>query len=108
MPQSPANAEGLPAAGATARVRVLVKGRVQNVGFRAFVEHSARQLGVMGWVRNVGYDAVEAVVEGERPILDHFVETLKTGPRGSQVDESTVEWQDPTGEFTYFGVRRSV
>ncbi len=108
MPSSPANGDASPAAGTMARVRVLVKGRVQNVGFRAFVEHSARQLGLADWVRNVGYDAVEAVAEGERPTLDRFVDAMKTGPRGSQVDESTVEWQDPTGEFTYFGVRRSV
>ncbi len=90
------------------RVHVSVKGRVQNVGFRAHVEHSARQLGLTGWVRNVGYDTVEAVAEGQRSTLDRFIETVKTGPRGSQVDESNVEWQDPTGEFSFFIVRRSV
>ena len=46
------------------RVHVWVKGRVQNVGFRAHVQYSARQIGVTGWVRNVGYDTVEAVAEG--------------------------------------------
>ncbi len=91
-----------------ARVHISVKGHVQNVGFRAHVEYSARQLGVTGWVRNVGYDAVEATAEGERQKLDRFVESVKAGPRGSQVDESSVEWQEPTGEFTYFIVRRSV
>jgi acylphosphatase len=91
-----------------ARVHISVKGKVQNVGFRAHVEYTARQLGLTGWVRNVGYDTVEAVAEGDRPNLDRFVESVKTGPRGSQVDESNLEWQDPTGEFTYFIVRRSV
>ncbi len=91
-----------------ARVHISVKGRVQNVGFRAHVEYSARQLGLTGWVRNVGYDIVEAVAEGERRKLDQFIESVKTGPRGAQVDESSIEWQDPTGEFTYFIVRRSV
>lgn len=91
-----------------ARVHVSVKGRVQNVGFRAHVEYSARQLGLTGWVRNVGYDTVEAVAEGERNKLVRFVEAMKTGPRGSQVDEASVDWQDPTGEFTYFIVRSSV
>lgn len=90
------------------RVHISVKGRVQNVGFRAHVEYSARQLGLTGWVRNVGYDTVEAIAEGERPNLDRFIESVKAGPRGSQVDESSVEWQDPTGEFTYFIVRRSI
>ena len=90
------------------RVHIWVKGHVQNVGFRAHVQYSARQIGVTGWVRNVGYDTVEAVAEGERGKLDRFVEAVKTGPRGSQVDESNVEWQNATGEFTYFEMRRSM
>jgi acylphosphatase len=91
-----------------ARLHMRVKGRVQNVGFRAHVEYAARQLGLTGWVRNVGYEVVEAVAEGERQKLERLAEDIKAGPRGSQVDESTVEWQAPTGEFTYFVVRRSV
>jgi acylphosphatase len=87
---------------------VTVKGRVQNVGFRAHVEYSARQLELTGWVRNVGYDAVEAVAEGGREKLERLLEAVKAGPRGSRVDESIVDWQVPTGEFTYFVVQRSV
>lgn len=90
------------------RLHVSVKGRVQNVGFRAHVEHSARQLELNGWVRNVGYDTVEAVAEGGRQKLERLLEAIKAGPRGSQVDESTVDWQIATGEFTSFGVRRSL
>ena len=98
----------MPAPQNLARVHVHVKGRVQNVGFRAHVEYSARQLTLTGWVRNVGYDGVEAVAEGERLRLERFVEEVKSGPRGAQVDESVVDWQDPTGEFAQFIVRRSV
>lgn len=90
------------------RLHVTVKGRVQNVGFRAHVEHSARQLELTGWVRNVGYDTVEVVAEGGREKLGRLLEAIKAGPRGSQVDESVVDWQVATGEFTYFVVRRSV
>ena len=92
----------------TLRVHVWVKGHVQNVGFRAHVQYSARQIGVTGWVRNVGYDTVEAVAEGEREKLDRFVEAVKAGPPGSQVDESNVEWQNATGEFMHFEMRRSM
>ena len=46
------------------RVHIRVKGRVQGVGFRAHVEFYAAQIGVTGWVRNVGDDTVEAVAEG--------------------------------------------
>jgi len=85
-----------------------VRGRVQGVGFRAHVEYTARQLGVNGWVRNVGYDVVEAVAEGGRAELERLAEAVTTGPRASHVDESTVEWLDPTGEFQSFAVRRSI
>ncbi len=91
------------------RAHIWVKGRVQGVGFRAFVEYTARQIGdLTGWVRNVGYDSVEAVVEGERSDVDLFIQMVKDGPSASHVDESRVEWETPTGEFTQFGVRRSM
>lgn len=81
---------------------------MQGVGFRAHVEYGARELGVTGWVRNVGYDAVETVAEGGRLELERLAEIIRRGPRASQVDEASVEWQEPTGEFTYFIVRRSI
>jgi acylphosphatase len=90
------------------RVHVWVKGRVQGVGFRAHVQYSARQIGVTGWVRNVGDDIVEAVGEGEREKLERLVEAVKTGPIGSQVEESNVEWQNATSEFRDFQLRRSM
>jgi len=90
------------------RAHVWVKGRVQGVGFRAHVEYSARMVGgVTGWVRNVGYDTVEAIAEGERKNVERFIEMMKEGPRMSRVDESNVEWENVTGEFQVFGVRRS-
>jgi acylphosphatase len=90
------------------RVHVWVKGLVQNVGFRAHVELNARQLSVTGWVRNVGYDTVEALAEGEREKVDRFIETMKAGPGASRVHESRVEWENATGEFAEFGVKRSM
>jgi acylphosphatase len=90
------------------RVHVWVQGLVQNVGFRAHIEYNARQLGVAGWVRNVGYDTVEAVAEGERGNVDRFIESMKAGPGASRVNESKVEWENATGEFKEFGVKRSM
>jgi acylphosphatase len=90
------------------RAHVWVQGSVQNVGFRAYVEAQARQLGVAGWVRNVGYDTVEAAAEGEREKVERFVETMKAGPRASRVHESKVEWEQATSEFKTFEVRRSM
>ncbi len=90
------------------RVHVWVKGRVQGVGFRAHVQYSARQIGVTGWVRNVGYDTVEAVGEGDRSRLERLIQAMKAGPLGAQVDEANVEWQNATGEFRDFQLRRSM
>ena len=93
----------------TVRAHIWVRGRVQGVGFRAYVEYSARQIGCLtGWVRNVGYDTVEALAEGERKNVEHLIRAMNQGPRGSRVDESKVEWETPTGEFVQFGVRRSM
>jgi acylphosphatase len=90
------------------RVHIWVKGRVQAVGFRAHVEYLASQIGVTGWVRNVGFDTVEALAEGRRDDLEKFIEQVKQGPRASRVDEARVEWEDATDEFLEFGVKRSL
>lgn len=92
----------------TVRAHIWVKGRVQGVGFRAHVEYCARQVGVMGWVRNVGYDELEAVAEGNLEQVEKFMELTKQGPRGARVDEAKVEWEQVTGEFAGFGVKRSM
>ena len=92
-----------------ARAHIWVKGRVQGVGFRAHVEYGARQIdGLTGWVRNVGYDTVEAIAEGERDKVERLIAMMKEGPRGARVEESKVEWETPTGEFTQFGMKSSM
>lgn len=90
-----------------ARVHMRVRGRVQGVGFRAHVEFQARQIGVTGWVRNVGWDVVEAVAEGDRARVDRFVDMMKQGPLGSRVDEAQVDFETARGEFSDFSVRAS-
>ena len=91
------------------RAHIWVKGRVQGVGFRAHVEYRARQIGgLTGWVRNVGYDTVEAIAEGKRAVVEQLIQAMKEGPRGSRVDESKIEWEESTEEFDRFGVKRSI
>jgi acylphosphatase len=90
-----------------ARTHVWVIGRVQGVGFRAFVASSAQYIGVAGWVRNVGLDTVEAVAEGSSQQIEQFVQMMKTGPRASRVDEHRIEEETPTGEFAGFEMRYS-
>ena len=90
------------------RVHIWVKGRVQAVGFRAHVEYNSLQLGVLGWVRNVGRDTVEAVAEGTQEQIDQFIKMVKAGPPASRVDEARVEYETPTGRLDGFSVKHNV
>ena len=90
------------------RLHIWVKGRVQGVGFRAHVAYTGQSIGLGGWVRNVGWDRVEAMAEGDRAALERFLEAVKAGPRGAQVDEARADWETPTGEFDTFEVRHSI
>jgi acylphosphatase len=89
------------------RVHIWVRGRVQAVGFRAFVQQNALQIGVTGWVRNVGYDTVEALAEGTLLQIEGFLAMVKRGPTASRVDKSREEWEKVSGEFTSFSVQSS-
>ena len=69
--------------------RFLVRGRVQGVGFRWFVEREAHILGVAGWVRNNADGAVEVLAQGTGEQLGALRVRLREGPRAARVD--TVE-----------------
>src|ERR1700756_241837 len=69
--------------------RFLVRGRVQGVGFRWFVEREAHMLGVAGWVRNNHNGSVEVLAQGTRDQLSGLRSRLREGPRAARVD--TVE-----------------
>ena len=90
------------------RVHSWVNGRVQGVGFRSHVEYNALQIGVLGWVRNLGYDTVETVAEGTKFQIDEFVQMVKQGPRVARVDEARVEYEETTGMLEGFTVKRSM
>jgi acylphosphatase len=64
-----------------------VRGRVQGVGFRWFVENAARQLGIAGWVRNRSDGSVEVLAQGTREQLFALRAKLHEGPRAARVDE---------------------
>ena len=66
--------------------RYVVAGRVQGVGFRWFVDHEARQLGVNGWVRNSIDGSVEVFAQGTEQQLNALGRKLQEGPRAARVD----------------------
>ena len=65
---------------------ISVRGRVQGVGFRAFVEHEALKHHVGGWVRNRRDSTVEALFSGEPAAVAAAVEACRRGPMGSRVE----------------------
>ena len=81
-----------------ARARVVVRGRVQGVWFRAETESRARSLGLTGWVRNAEDGTVEAVFEGPRERIESVVAWCGRGPAEARVDDVQVDWEDPSGE----------
>ncbi|MBZ5600366.1 MAG: acylphosphatase [Acidobacteriia bacterium] len=67
--------------------RFLVRGRVQGVGFRWFVEREAHILGIAGWVRNNLDSSVEVFAIGTRDQLSGLRSRLREGPRAARVDD---------------------
>ncbi len=80
----------------------IVKGRVQGVGFRWFVEREAQMLGVAGWVRNNHDGSVEVLATGNREQLSELHKRLRSGPRAARVDEVEVMDASPVEGLNTF------
>ncbi|MHA1650902.1 MAG: acylphosphatase [Candidatus Helarchaeota archaeon] len=87
------------------RIHVYISGRVQGVAFRWVTEDVARQLGVVGWVRNLRDGRVEVLAEAPEDVLKEFIKFLKRGPRYARVTDIQIEWLESTGEFRTFEIR---
>ena len=86
-------------------LRAVVRGSVQGVGFRFFVQDIAQKLGLTGYARNLPDGSVEVVAEGSSSALDTLLPSLRRGPSLSRVDRVDVAWAAPTGEYADFGIR---
>ncbi|MCV0370097.1 acylphosphatase [Filomicrobium sp.] len=90
----------------TRTVHVRIEGRVQGVGFRAWVERRALTLGLSGWVRNRYDGAVEAVLHGPPRQVADMLRACEEGPRASRV--TRVDVREESGEaYSGFEVRRT-
>ncbi|NLO05784.1 MAG: acylphosphatase [candidate division WS1 bacterium] len=90
------------------RLEATVRGRVQGVGFRYFVQREARNLGLSGWVRNLRSGDVELVAEGPEEDLKRLLGTIRKGPPMSWVERVDERWREPRGESTDFEVTYTV
>jgi acylphosphatase len=65
---------------------IVIRGRVQGVGYRAWTEYTALERGLAGWVRNRRDGSVEAVFSGPAETVAEMVEACRRGPRGARID----------------------
>ncbi len=65
---------------------IIIRGRVQGVGYRAWTEYTALERGVQGWVRNRRDGAVEALFVGPQEAVAGMIEACRHGPHGCGVD----------------------
>ncbi len=84
---------------------IVVEGRVQGVGFRAFAQRKATVLGLSGYVMNLRDGRVRVRAEGPRETIEDLVRDLQKGPPLSRVERVSVTWLPPTGRFASFGIR---
>ncbi|TCK27919.1 acylphosphatase [Ancylobacter aquaticus] len=73
-----------------AATRLLVHGRVQGVGYRAWLAREAERRSLAGWVRNRRDGSVEALIFAPAPTLADFLATCRAGPAAADVTEVTV------------------
>ena len=84
--------------------RYIVRGRVQGVGFRWFVEREAHTLGMAGWVRNNHDGSVEVLAQGTREQLSGLHSRLREGPRAARVDVVEVSEASPAAGLSSFRI----
>jgi len=80
------------------RVKLVIEGRVQGVCYRAFTQNQAIKLGLSGWVKNMQDGRVEAVLEGQRELIEQAMLACKSGPSGARVTDIDIVWGNPQGE----------
>jgi acylphosphatase len=83
-------------------VRVIVTGRVQGVGYRAWVEQEAGVRRLSGWVRNRRDGSVEALFSGDAMAVDAMIEACRAGPRMAMVQDVTAADAPTDGELRGF------
>jgi acylphosphatase len=90
----------------SARIKIVVHGVVQGVGFRYYTYRIANKLTLHGYVTNKKDGTVEVVAEGEKSKLLRLVEELRIGPPGSSVQNFHLRWEDPKDDFKEFKILR--
>ena len=76
-------------------IRLRIEGRVQGVGYRAWLEREARSRGLRGWVRNRRDGSVEALFAGPEDVVSGMIESCRRGPSSARVEAVQEEAGNP-------------
>jgi len=87
------------------QVKIIVKGRVQGVFFRAETKKAADRLGVKGYVKNLIDGSVEAVFKGKEPVVTQMIEWCRKGPAAAKVEHLISREIETLSDFETFEVR---
>ena len=87
------------------RVRAIIRGDVQGVGFRAATAHEARRANVAGWVRNLRDGSVEVEAEGPAQAVDALIRWLRRGPSLARVTGVEIDDSLPPAGLEGFTIR---
>ena len=85
-------------------MNAVVTGKVQGVRYRTYVQESATELGLVGYVRNLPNGTVEVVAQGMPDTLKDFVEYLNEGSLLAKVEGVSVDWHSVRGIYTEFSI----
>jgi acylphosphatase len=80
---------------------ILISGRVQGVGFRAWMLQKATALGLSGWARNRADGKVEALIAGDMAAVEEMSRACRRGPRMAEVSSIDEEMADPPEELGF-------
>ena len=87
------------------RVHAFYSGRVQGVGFRITAEEAARNLGVVGWVKNLRDGRVELVAEANQGTLEQLLNDIRTGSMKNFITQVEFSWSNASETFDEFEIR---
>ena len=86
-------------------VKVIIVGRVQQVGYRYWTERNAREMGLDGWVRNLRDGSVEALFSGSAEKVKNMIELCFEGPKLAKVIDITASPTSPPAETGFIQYR---
>jgi acylphosphatase len=86
------------------KIRVLVQGRVQGIGYRNFVKKYAKMLGLKGYVRNLPENKVEAILCGEKSDIERMIDIMKNNHPLAKVKDIKIEKLQSETNFSDFHI----